>query len=147
MAAITRREVNTALIAGAVALAVPVGVRPARAVAVPLFDFAIAGGGFHGLWQVRGELLPGEALRLRPEPGNPFDANAVAVERADGLMLGYIPRVANEPIVRLLAEGARVEAEVVGPVDFWNDEAIDRLVCTDVGEGDPVVSLRVSWES
>jgi hypothetical protein len=35
---------------------------------------------------------PGRALRLRPEPDNAHDPNAVAVLTSDGLPLGYVPR-------------------------------------------------------
>lgn len=142
-ATITRREVNAALIAGAVALAVPGGAARARGAAVPLYDFCIAGGVHHNLFAARDGLVPGTRLVLRPEPENPHDAFAIAVERADGLMLGYIPRAANEPIVRLLRDGATVVAEVVGPVDIWDDEAVEGLVHTGIWEGDPVVRLTL----
>jgi HIRAN domain len=35
---------------------------------------------------------PGSALVLRPEPDNPHDPSAVAVDLADGTPLGYVPR-------------------------------------------------------
>jgi hypothetical protein len=35
---------------------------------------------------------PGSALTLRPEPDNPHDPSAVAVDLADGTPLGYVPR-------------------------------------------------------
>jgi hypothetical protein len=35
---------------------------------------------------------PGRRLRLRAEPENPHDPNAVAVLTEDGLALGYVPR-------------------------------------------------------
>jgi hypothetical protein len=35
---------------------------------------------------------PGAPLTLRPEPANPHDADAVAVDLADGSPLGYVPR-------------------------------------------------------
>jgi hypothetical protein len=35
---------------------------------------------------------PGSALVLRPEPSNPHDPSAVAVDLADGTPLGYVPR-------------------------------------------------------
>jgi hypothetical protein len=35
---------------------------------------------------------PGSSLVLRPEPSNPHDPNAVAVELADGSPVGYVPR-------------------------------------------------------
>ena len=35
---------------------------------------------------------PGEPLRLRPEPDNPHDPSAIAVDLADGTPVGYVPR-------------------------------------------------------
>jgi hypothetical protein len=35
---------------------------------------------------------PGRRLRLRPEPENPHDPDAVAVLTEEGLTLGYVPR-------------------------------------------------------
>ena len=35
---------------------------------------------------------PGSALTLRPEPDNPHDPSAVAVDLSDGTPLGYVPR-------------------------------------------------------
>lgn len=107
-----------------------------------LFDFAIAGGWYHGLAGVREELAPGEILRLRAEPENPHDADAVAVHRTDGLMLGYIPRAANAPVARLLKLGAPVEAVIVGPIAFgpYDNEPED-FAFTSVTEGDPRIRL------
>jgi hypothetical protein len=35
---------------------------------------------------------PGSSLVLRPEPSNPHDPHAVAVDLPDGTPLGYVPR-------------------------------------------------------
>ena len=37
-------------------------------------------------------LKPGEALRLEPEPTNPFDPNAVKVLTEDGFHIGYVSK-------------------------------------------------------
>lgn len=34
---------------------------------------------------------PGDPVTLRPEPDNPYDEHAVAVDNAAGMMMGYIP--------------------------------------------------------
>jgi hypothetical protein len=39
-----------------------------------------------------GLAAPGAVLRLRPEPDNAHDPNAVAVQLEDGTPLGYVPR-------------------------------------------------------
>lgn len=43
-------------------------------------------------------------LLLVPEPQNPYDGNAIAVSTTDGLMLGYIPRVDNEGVLKHLRD-------------------------------------------
>jgi hypothetical protein len=140
----SRREVNRALLATAFALLTPAGRMAAVAVDTPLFDFAIAGGGYHSLGRVRDALTLGERLMLRAEPDNPHDANAVAVHHADGRMLGYIPRVANEPIAQLLADGARIDAEVVERLNVRNGEkAPDDLAFTLFLNGDPRIRLTL----
>ena len=139
----TRREANRLVLAGAFALLGTVAVKPARA-AKPLFDFAIAGGGYHGLDAARGTLVLGERLVLRPEPENEYDVNAVAVHRADNLMLGYVPRAANPPIARLLQDGARVEAVVVGRLSFRHEDEIpDDFAATEFRNGDPRIRLML----
>ena len=35
---------------------------------------------------------PGRVLTLRRDPGNPHDPNAIAVDGADGVQLGWVPR-------------------------------------------------------
>ena len=140
--ALTRREAGGALLGGALALVVP-GAAPARAASVPLLDFAIAGGWYHGLCRTWKTLAVGERLVLRAEPENPCDANAVAVHRADGLMLGYVPRAANPPIARLLRGGATIEAEIVGRLDQGDGEEGDALAFTSFMEGDPRIRLTL----
>jgi len=34
---------------------------------------------------------PGDEVALRPEPNNEFDEHAIAVDNAQGMMMGYIP--------------------------------------------------------
>ncbi len=140
----SRREVNRALLVTAFALLTPGGRLMAADADTPLFDFAIAGGSHHGLYRdrMRDVLALGERLLLRAEPENPYDANAVAVHHADGLMLGYIPRVAN--VARLLAEGARIDAEVVERLQVRDGEkAPDDLAFTFFLNGDPRIRLTL----
>jgi hypothetical protein len=142
----TRREVNLALLAGALTLAgaAPGATSGPMAAQPPtvLFDFAIAGGWHHGLEDVAAALAIGERLRLCAEPQNPHDADAVAVHRADGLMLGYIPRSANAPIARLLERGATIEAVIVDRLQVRRSEDIpDDLAFTGFTNGDPRIRL------
>jgi hypothetical protein len=138
---ITRREVSRGLFALAAALAAP-GAVFARRMPLRLFDFAIAGGWYHGLKDVRETLAVGETLMLRAEPENPHDRNAVAVHRGDGPMLGYVPRAANAPVARLLAAGRKIEARVVGRIAVGRGTGVPRDVAfTGVTDGDPRIRL------
>lgn len=140
----SRRDVNRALLAGAFALLTPAGPMIAAQARTPLFDFAIAGGWHHGLWGIRDYLVRGERLLLRAEPDNLHDLNAVAIHHADGLMLGYLPRIANEPIARLLAQGVRVDAEVVERLNISQGQDVPGdLVFTSFTNGDPRIRLTM----
>lgn len=127
------------VVGGLLGLAGLIVARPSLArppAAVPLFDFAIAGGGHHGLGEARPGLALGTRMRLVAEFSNPFDANAVAVLRADGLRLGYVPRAANPPVAALLRQGRQLGAELIGWLgyDSWDD---DTLATTFHLNGDP----------
>lgn len=132
---LTRRFFNQALLSAFGALGAP--ARAAAPLRTPVLDFAIAGGWYHGLGRVRDSIAPGDRLRLVAEPENPYDRYAVAVWRGD-LKLGYVPRAANRPLARLLAEGARIEADVMRVIA---DSGKDRtpFAYTSYGEGDPVI--------
>jgi hypothetical protein len=135
----TRRDVNRALLATALAL---VGGRTAIArPALPLFDFAIAGGYHHGLEGALDRIAPGTKLTLVREATNPYDADAVAVH-LDGVKLGFIPREANSPVARLLDRGECVTAEVVRMLDIKRAYEVPKeLVFTAFRSGDPMIRL------
>jgi hypothetical protein len=143
-ATFSRREVNRALLATAFGMLSGGrgSAKIAAALSTPLFDFAIAGGFYHGLQTVQATLRPGMVLKLRREPDNPHDADAVAVHLPDGLMLGYVPRVANTPVARLLDGGRPVRAEIVRMLTAERDDDIpDDLVFTCFTSGDPMIRL------
>ena len=79
--------------------------------------------------------VSGSATAARSRPC--ASTMAVAVWRGD-LKLGYVPRAANRPLARLLAEGARIEADVMRVIA---DSGKDRtpFAYTSYGEGDPVI--------
>jgi hypothetical protein len=140
----SRRDVNLGLLAGIFAVVTPGVSTVVPRGGTPLFDFAVAGGSYHGLKDVRDELAFGERLRLRTEPANPHDPNAVAVDRADGLMLGYIPRLANEPVARLLERGLHIDAVVVERLRFHVPADIpDDFLFTGFTNGDPRIRLTL----
>ena len=141
----TRRDINRALLATAFAFAA--GREVIARTSEPLFDFAIAGGYHHGLGAVLGRIQPRMKLALVREAANPFDADAVAVH-LDGVKLGFIPRVANSPVARLLDRGERVSAEVLRMLDIQRfSEVPDQLVFTGFSSGDPMIRISVEGQS
>lgn len=52
-------------------------------------------------------------LDLRREPGNEYDANAIAVETYPGVMLGYIPAKDNTVIAAMMDHGQEFAAKVL----------------------------------
>lgn len=138
----TRRDVHRLLLGAALAAT----VRPTAAVAAarPLFDVAVAGGGYHGLYDVIDRLAVGVRLTLRREPDNPYDARAVAIMLGD-LRLGYVPRRANAPVAALLDEGATVVADVVGHLDLGDrgKRMPEGVAFTTAVDGDPRLRLSV----
>lgn len=54
----------------------------------------IAGTPYHkGAYDAVAKLQSGDVLLLIREPSNHYDSNAVAVHTADGMKLGYVPRI------------------------------------------------------
>lgn len=56
------------------------------------FHTKLAGVTFEGRQDVVARLAPGTVLRIRREPDNPFDANAVALIEPEGAQVGYFNR-------------------------------------------------------
>jgi hypothetical protein len=142
----TRRGVNLGLLAIALGLATrrSTEAAPAPPLRTTLFDFAIAGGYYHGLRKRLDLFTPGLVLALRAEPDNPHDVDAVAVHAPDGQRLGYIPREANAPVAKLLREGARLSCEVMGRLDIQHDDDVPQdLVFTGFTRGDPRLRLTL----
>lgn len=52
----------------------------------------VAGVTFDGRQSVIAHLSIGESIRLRREPTNPYDSNAIRVERLSGWQIGYLNR-------------------------------------------------------
>ena len=55
------------------------------------------------------KLTVGDKLQLIREPDNPYDENAVAIYRED-IKLGYLPRVENIAVARMMDKGQRINA-------------------------------------
>jgi len=57
------------------------------------------------------ELRVGDAVTLAREPGNPFDPQAIRVDW-QGRKLGYVPRVENVDLARLMDSGSPIQARI-----------------------------------
>jgi hypothetical protein len=71
----------------------------------------IAGFQYHDGPQLLPELRTGQSVQLVAEPDNPYDRWAVRIEH-ESRHIGYLPRNQNQPISRLLTQGARVECRI-----------------------------------
>jgi hypothetical protein len=77
-----------------------------------LQESPLAGYQYHrasGIWPF---LRVGEVLRLRREPANPHDPNAIAVWYKNE-HLGYVPRRENRTLAQMMDRGERLEARIV----------------------------------
>lgn len=72
----------------------------------------LAGFQYYAGKRVWDDLKVGDPLTLIREKDNPYDANAIRVEW-HGEKLGYVPRVGNEDLVKLLDKGLTVSARIM----------------------------------
>jgi hypothetical protein len=73
------------------------------------------------------ELSVGDPLQLSREPDNPHDENAVAIYW-EGIKLGYLPRVENIAVARMMDKGQSINALIENKqksVDPWERMAIE----------------------
>ena len=97
--------VATAMRASRVESATPSGKE------VDLINLPVAGTGYYQARQAAAQLRLGQPLTLLREANNPYDANAIEVY-AGGVKLGYVPRVQNTIIARLMDAGRSVEGRL-----------------------------------
>lgn len=80
-----------------------------------LIECNVSGTGYRELKAIEPTLTSGAMLVLQREPGNAHDDLAIRVHDSAGNALGYIPRVSNAPLARLMDAGkqlfARLEAK------------------------------------
>lgn len=76
-----------------------------------VLDSRIAGFAYYHGSNCLQQLAVGDALTVLREPENSHDENAVALYW-QGKQLGYVPRVSNRALSRLLDEGRRVQANI-----------------------------------
>jgi len=72
---------------------------------IMLIECHIAGTAYHDAKKVEEQLVPGLILPLLREPQNPHDPLAIAILTEAGARLGYVPRIKNEALARLMDAG------------------------------------------
>lgn len=108
-----------ALVAVAVAGPAPAQHTPAAAARVLIQTTLTAGLAHHEAKAVWSDLAPGDPLLLVREPTNPDDPNAVRVEWR-GRLLGYLPRVDNADVARMLDRGQSLAASIRSVARYRN---------------------------
>jgi hypothetical protein len=110
-----------AAVALAAALAGPAAAQKAPPVTarVLIQTTLTAGLAHHEAKAVWADLAPGDALMLVREPTNPDDPDAVRVEW-QGRLLGYLPRVDNADVARLLDRGQALVASIRSVARYRN---------------------------
>jgi hypothetical protein len=68
------------------------GGRPPASRGPQVIETRVVGVTYEGRQGVVAQLSSGEQVRLRREPTNPYDCNAIRVERLNGQQIGYISR-------------------------------------------------------
>ena len=87
----------------------PDGKGPVRELLIQ--ESPVAGFQYHDGEAVWSRLAVGDSLRLRREPENPYDRQAVAVYRDDS-KLGYVPRADNTAVSQMMDRGERLDARI-----------------------------------
>jgi hypothetical protein len=72
---------------------------------IMLIECHIAGTSHRNVKEVEPELAPGAFLVLKREPDNAHDKLAIMIFNESGHHLGYVPRVKNEALARLMDAG------------------------------------------
>lgn len=71
-----------------------------------LFDTYVAGTShIEGMEELEPHLQTGDRLDFFREPDNQYDAQAIVIETADGVKIGYVPRQDNVIFARLMDAG------------------------------------------
>ncbi len=71
-----------------------------------LFDTYVAGTSYvEGIEELEPHLKVGDRITFIREPDNPYDSQAIRIENADGVKIGYVPRNDNPVFARLMDAG------------------------------------------
>lgn len=115
-----------------------------------LLETHIAGIQYHQAKTIRAELQPGLMLKLLREPNNVHDRLAIGILTLDNIKLGYVPRLRNAVLARLMDAGKLLVAEVTRVIEpeaagdedeslYWDEEF---RPCHDENEVRFRISLR-----
>lgn len=89
---------------------------PEQKTRIFLLDCPVAGASYYQAKECVDSLEEGTHLMLRREANNPHDANAIEVfwqtGCLDGFKLGYVPRIHNPILARLMDAGKHLTAEL-----------------------------------
>lgn len=118
-----------------------------KSVHVSVQEYILAGFQYHraeGVWPF---LRVGEALRLKREPYNQYDPNAIAVYFKND-MLGFIPSSDNELLAQKMDQGEPLEAFIT---QLRSDSEAGRSVRFGVYSGSkrcicPANTLQMQWK-
>jgi len=80
---------------------------------IMLIDCHIAGTSYVPIKKIEPELKEGDALLLKREPENAHDPLAIIIIDTKGQKLGYVPKVKNEALARLMDAGKLLFAKLV----------------------------------
>lgn len=72
---------------------------------IMLIECRIAGTSYYNVKDIEHNLKQGDSLPLMREPNNSFDPLAIKIMDESGHHLGYVPRVKNEALARLMDAG------------------------------------------
>jgi len=79
-----------------------------------LFDTHVAGTSYiEGIEDLEPHLHSGDKLDFFREPENPHDSKAIVVKTANGVKIGYVPKVDNAVFSRLMDAGKLLFARIV----------------------------------
>ncbi len=82
-------------------------------VPILLLETPIAGTAYYDAARLLTGLAAGQRLTLRRQPDNPYDALAIEILVPGQGKLGYVPRLHNQPLARLMDAGKILHADIV----------------------------------
>lgn len=107
----TRRSLLKLLGLAPAAAIQPIAAAPSRP-PVLLLKTRVNGECYYDAASCVGSLKIGDPVALRREPGNRYDSRAIEVFASDGRKLGYVARIDNSALARLMDAGEIVQARI-----------------------------------